>query len=342
MVHNFTCSLFYDTEKGIYTTIPRSEIDFHKLIEIYQSPLVKHITEKIRVADEQEKKLLKKQLPFITPYGTFKPSRQQVNISHFNKQLLCLDIDGLKENEVELIKAILIPQQSTLLCAVSPRGKGIKALVFISDLIPLHNCYNTLKLNIFEIAEKLELSSFIKNIDFAQFKPTQPWFISFDENLYFNYTPQPLNIKLIEYKEFVIVDEVDFDAIEQVKTTTNFLEPIDYRINQYFFKTVEGLIKFFACCGDGNRHSNIIKVQIVASWIHYAPQLEDKIKEILLNACCSMYGSRKEAEQNNVPKSFEKAWNTAPIKRNDTIEQIINDKKYNVSVKGLISQNQYR
>ena len=69
--------------------------------------------------------------------------------------------------------------------------------------------------------------------------------------------------------------------------------------------------------------------------------MEDKIKEILLNACCKMYGSRKEAELNNVPKSFEKAWKNAPIKRNDTIEQIIHDKKYNISAKALL-QNQYR
>jgi hypothetical protein len=305
--------------------------------------LVKHITEKIRVAEEQEKKILKKQLPFITPYGTFKPTRANINIEHFNKNLLCLDIDGLKENQVELIKAILTIQQSTLLCAVSPRGKGIKALISISDTIPLVNCYNTLKLNIHHIAENIGLTEFVSKIDFAQFKPTQPWFISFDEDLYFNYQPQPLNIKLIEYKEFIAVGTVDFDAIEQVKSTSDFLEPINYRINQYFFNTVKGLIKFFACCGDGNRHANIIKVQLVASWIHYAPQLEDKIKEVLLNACCSMYGSQKEAELNNVPKSFEKAWSTARPKRNETIEQIINDIKYHMhdtsSSKGLISQN---
>ena len=59
-----------------------------------------------------------------------------------------------------------------------------------------------------------------------------------------------------------------------------------------------------------------------------------------------MYGTRKEAELNNVPKSFEKAWNTAPIKRNDTIENIINDIKYQkqnmLSIKALTNQNQYR
>lgn len=346
MVHNFKCSLFYDKSKGIYTTIPREEIDIHRLVEIYKSPLIKQITEKIKEADEQTKKALKKQLPFITPYGTFKPTRANVNLNYFNSNLLCLDIDGLKENQVELIKAILIPQQSTLLCAISPRQKGIKALVLISDRIPLQNCYNTLKLNLYHIAESIGLTEFVNKIDLNQFKPTQPWFISFDENLYYNLQCVPLNIKLIEYKEHIVIDEVDFDDIEQTKINSSYLEPIEYRINQYFFNTVKGLIKFFACCVDGNRHSNIIKVQLVASWIHYAPQLEEKIKEVLLNACCDMYGTRKEAELNNVPKSFEKAWNNARPKRNETIEQIINDIKYQKqnmsSVKGLISQNQYR
>ena len=348
MVHNFKCSLFYDKSKGIYTTIPREEIDIHRLVEIYKSPLIKRITEQIKLADEQTKKVLKKQLPFITPYGTFNPTRANINMKHFNCSLLCLDIDGLKENQVELIKAILITQQSTLLCAVSPRGKGIKALVSISDRIPLESCYNTLKLNLHHVAESIGLTEFVNKIDPSQFKPTQPWFISFDENLYYNLQCVPLNIKLIEYKEHIVIDEVDFEAIEETKSTTSYLEPINHRIEVYFANAVKGLVKFFACCGDGNRHSNIIRVQSVASWIHYAPQLEDKIKEILLNACCGMYGTRKEAELNNVPKSFEKAWKNAPIRRNETIEQIINDIKYQkqheVSAKALvlIGQNQYR
>jgi len=329
MVSNFECSLFYDKSKGIFTTKPCEEIDIHRLIEIYKSPLVQNITEQIKTADEQGKKVLKKQLPFITPYGTFKPTRANVNMQRFNSFLLCLDIDGLKENEVELVKTILIQQQSTLLCCVSPRGKGIKALILINDKIPQENCYNALKLNINHISEHLGLTKFTNKIDFAQFKPTQPWFISYDENLYYNVRCLPLHIKLIEYIQPIFESHnIDFDAIEQKMKSTNFSEPINYRIEQYFFGATKGLVKFFALCIDGNRHANIIKVQLVASWIHYAPQLEIKIKEILLNACCSMYGSQKEAELNNVPKSFEQAWSKAPIKRNDTIEQIINDIKY--------------
>ena len=329
-------SLFYDKIKGIETIKPKQAINFTRLIDIYNSELVKEISSKIKEADEQTKKELKKQLPFITPYGTFNPTRANVNLSSFNCFLLCLDIDGLKENEVQLVKFILTSNNSTLLCAISPRGLGIKALILINDRIPQHECYNTLKLNKNHIAECLGLLQFVNKIDNSQFKPTQPWFISHDTELYVNKNATTLRIHLIPYIEPEIVNEpINFDLINLAEKS-NFRTPINYRIEKYFEYATNNLIKFFALCVDGNRHSSIIKVQTVASWLHYAPQLEAEIKSKLYNACCLMYGSENEAISNNVHKSFERAWKSAPIKQNFTIEEILSDIKYNVSVNQLI------
>jgi hypothetical protein len=342
MVNSLKFSLFYDKKKGIYTTIPHENIDIFKLIKIYKSAYIESTTELIRKADEQTKKELKKQLPFITPYGTFQNNRANINLNHFNNQLICLDIDGLKESEVILVKTILIAQQSTLLCAVSPRGKGIKAFILISDTISLENCYNELKLNRDHIAQSIGLENYVSKIDLAQFRPTQPWFISFDENLYFNEKCIALKIDLIEYSEnrkerLYFRDEVESENHRDtlgIKPHTEceinplFMTPIKYRISVYFNNAVNGLIKFFAVCPEGKRHTNIIKVQLVASWIHYAPELEDTLKNALLDACCKMYGTYEEAERNNVPKSFEIAWSKAPKLWNKTIEQILHDIKY--------------
>lgn len=334
MVNSLKFSLFYDTTKGMYTTEPRREINFDRLIEIYKHDTTKGITEKIRLEQDKAKQQeLKKQLPFITPFGTFAPTRANVNITHFNSRLIPLDIDDLEPHEIELIKFNLTSNYSTLLCNISPRGKGIKALILINDYIPLEDCYNTLKLNRYHIAECLGISEFWTKIDFQQFKLPQPWFIAYDENIFINKNCKALDVKLIPYHKPVIIDEpIDFYTINNVLDTTKYLEPINYRIKIYFQNAVNGLIKLFACCSEGNRHSSIIKVQSIASWIHYAPQIESEVKESLLNACCKMYGSHKEAEANNVYKSFEDAWKKAPIKQNKTIEGIINDTKYKTSI----------
>jgi hypothetical protein len=70
-----------------------------------------------------------------------------------------------------------------------------------------------------------------------------------------------------------------------------------------------------------------VKVQKVASWLHYAPHLEEGIKENLLNAVVTMYGNERNATLNNAQKSFAEAWNKAPLNTNPTIEAIIHELK---------------
>jgi len=325
LVEQLIFSLFYDVSKGIYTTQPTSAINFKKLVEVYNSKLVQQVTSEIKTADETTKKELKKQLPFITPYGTFSPSRSNVNMTSFNSHLLCLDIDGLKENEVQLVKFILTSNHSTLLCSVSPRGRGIKAFVMLKAVIPQDECYNTLKLNKNHLASLLGLEQFVSKIDLAQFKPTQPFFIAHDPEMYVNENCTPLALRLITYTPPVRnIEQVNFDLINLTERS----EFKDYRITRYFENATNNLLKFFAVCSEGQRHQSIIKVQTIASWLHYAPSLEQDIKTQLYNACCNMYGTEQQAIDNNVHKSFERAWKTAPIRQNMTIEQILADPKY--------------
>lgn len=314
LVNNLRFSLFYDPQKGIYTTVARQQITFKRLISIYEAEGVKKVTEELQKANDKDKPELKKFLPFITPYATFNPTRNKQGVESFNSSLIVLDIDNVSNSDARHIKEILSKQTSTLLCAISPRGRGVKAFILISDIIPLNECYNTLKLNKERIAESIGLTKFIEHIDNAQFNITQPMFIAFDELLYYNELAKPLNITLTKYVEPII---------ERVKIT-NVPIHAKSRIESYLINSTNNLIEFFALCNEGNRHANIIKVQTIASWIHYAPGLENDLKQRLYNACCSMYGNEKEALRNGVKRAFDKAWNT-DNKANNSIEFIINE-----------------
>lgn len=313
-------SYFYDVEKGIYTTEPKGTILFDVLLKTYKSDYVRLSTEAIRIAPEDHRPKLKKALPFITPYGTFLPTRKKDNICHFNNSLVALDIDGLTINSAQTVKAILSKQQSTILCVISPRGCGVKALILLKDIIPLEECYNTLKLNKMNIAQSLQLFDYVDNIDNAQFNITQPMFIAFDENLYYNLYPIPLDIVLLKY-EPPKIEHIEF---------TNVPETAKNRIEAYLINTTNSLIKSFAFCCEGNRHANIIKVRTIASWLHYAPGLEYQLKNALYDACCMMYGDEKNAIRNGVKRSFNDAWNTHQ-RGNTTIEGIINEIKSKAS-----------
>jgi len=314
IVDTLKFSLFYDVKKGIFTTTPTKQITFKRLSEIYASDFVKHITKELQKANEVDKPELKKQLPFITPFGTFAPTRKKDNIEHFNSSLIALDVDNLTIAEALQVKQILSNNQSTLLCSISPRGKGVKAFILINDSIPLEECYNTLKLNKNSFIRLLGLSEFTENIDNAQFNITQPMFIAYDENLYLNLDAEPLKVKLQVYQA---------PQIERVNIT-NVPIQANNRIEAYLINATSKLEQFFAVCSEGNRHANIIKVQAISSWLHYAPQIENDIKQRLYNACCSMYGNEKEALRNGVKRAFEQAWNTHP-KANNSIESIINE-----------------
>lgn len=314
-------SMFYDPEKGIYKKEPKKIIDFDELIRIYKSEKLKEVTEYVREASsktEYEKR--KKQLPYITPYGTFKPTRKGENIKHHNSNIIALDIDGLTSDQSKSIAKHITQQPGAMIVTVSPSEKGVKALILIDSHIDMDGDpkrpYQVLKLNLNIIADTLGIQSASDYIDLSQFNLTQPLFLNYDPLFYYNASPEPLHVDLME---FVPVEVENIHDFTKMNVTSS-------RIDRYIINATNNLVEFFAVCSKGNRHNNIIRVQAISSWMHYAPHLHDEVKRTLLNAVIGMYGSRYKANQSNAVKTFETAWNTTP-KRNETIEQIINDIK---------------
>lgn len=311
MENNLRFSLFYDKEKGIFETTPHKQITFNDLVDIYQSDWLRIRTNYLlEAATDEERQERKKELPFITPYGTF-TQRNNSSIEHYNSRLIALDIDGLTPNTATAICKHLATIPATMLSTISPRQKGVKALILIANEMKLEQHFETLKHNKNIIATNLGLTAWADNVDLAQFVLCQPFFLSSAPLFFFNEKPTALNLKLQQYTP---------PQIEEKEFTRN-VSRTD-RVDIYLQRAADNLEQFFASCGAGDRHRNIIRVQSIASWLHYAPHLRLSIKRQLLNAVISMYGDLRTAQKNNAIKTFDNAFNT-PNQANDTIEQII-------------------
>jgi hypothetical protein len=307
-------SLFHDPQKGIFNTTPERVIDFNELIQIYNSDRLKQLTESIQKAKtDEEKKSLKMGLPFITPNGTFS-YRNSDNLIEHNSNLVALDIDELTTESAKRVKSELSKSDACLLVAISPRQRGVKALILIDNELSAKDRYNVLKLNKGTIAKSLNISEFKNNIDTAQFVLTQPFFLAYDSDLYVNIEPSPINLDLIAYVEY-IAPKIE---VSQVPIKAN------NRIEKYILNATDIVNKSFALCGEGNRHSNIIKVQSISSIIHYAPSIGPEVKQSLLNSVIAMYGDEARANKSNAIKSFHASWNETP-RSNNTIESIIDE-----------------
>jgi hypothetical protein len=306
-------SLFHDETQGHFNVSPLKEIGLSELFAIYQSHYLKEKSIQLKDAVGVEKDELKKKLPFITPAGTFTKRKSEL-IQHYNSSLLCLDIDGLTETDAQSLRNHLSKLNGCLFTAVSPRGKGVKALFRTSCEIPLKERYNTLKTNIPNIAKTLGISRISDKIDKAQFVLPQPFFLAYDPNAFYSNTELELELELEKY-EPIVIERTPFTPREFNSSS---------RIEKYLHNACAELVKSFALCGEGNRHSNIIKVKSISSWTHYAPHLESELKQSLLNAVVYMYGDEQNAHRNGAIRTFNQCWETLP-QHNRTIEGIINE-----------------
>jgi hypothetical protein len=308
----------FHSSKGIFETTPIVEsISFKRLIEIYCSKFVQDKTIELQKAIKEDKegkevRELKNHLPFYTTNGSFK-ERNNSSIVEHNDHLIALDIDGLTEAAAIEVKAILSKQPSTILASISPRLKGVKALIIIEGKLFASLRYCTLKDNKTKIAEALGINEYSNNIDKAQFVLSQPCFISFDESLYYNFNPTALSIEL--------------EIIEAKQTATNYSTPppiLNSRIETYLLNSTKKICEQLETTAEGNRHFSIKKISSVCSWLHYAPNIRMYVLESFYNSICVMYGGEKEAKRQGAIRAYNSASN--PIDTaNSTIESIINE-----------------
>jgi RecA-family ATPase len=315
-IENLEFSYFQDAEKGIRNTKPQKTISFNSLANYYYSEDLKRLTEAVTNAtDPEAKKEAKLKLPFITAYGTFS-QRKDENIKKHNAFLIALDIDNLTDIEALAVKDTLAKNPSCLLCCLSPRKQGVKAFILSDESLTTSKRYKTLKTNVSLIAEKLNISEFEANIDLAQFVLCQPFFLAYDERIHINISAKPLHF--------------GFKAHEEYKPTADSFATIPppgakNRIDKYLINAANNLINEYSRLQEGERHRNIVKVNILSKWMHYAPHIEQEIKSSLLGAVVGMYATK--TEKDSAKRSFMDAWTPDIVEANPNIEAIIEEIK---------------
>lgn len=357
-MNGFTMSLFYDTNKGMKAVIPKQHINLQRLIEIYNSDFVKEKTKplmNVNLTDE-EKQILKKQLPFITPYSC-STYRSKENVFHYNSNIICLDFDKLEIKEARLLKHQLSQHDSTILTAISPRQKGVKAIIYLPDtkdvgLIEMENRtphltklvetfdlefnkptqtaieyhYKFQKHNLDAILSKLDIK---QTADISQLKIVQPYLIAHDEELYYNFDAKPLEIEL---SDFVAIERpFYYDAmpgnIEREKATETSNELSHYtkkRIEGFILKKVEFIKNDMLISSGKGRHQKIARCIDVLEKLHYLPEIKNTVIDLLINSITDMYGGSTNAVEGNAYESFNDICAGIIARRCDSIDRIIN------------------
>lgn len=312
------CSLFIG---GITQVIPKRNINLDGLVKLLQSSKQKELTTKIIAAKtDAEKQALKLQSYFFTPYGTFS-YRKDESIIDYNAHVVAFDWDKMEAEQVAKLIAILILNPCCFLCTKSPRQKGVKALIIISEAIPLETHYLTLKTNKNRLLEALGLMEFSEYLDLAQFKLSQPFFLAYDENLHYNPNAKPLQIKLL-----VVVEETQSRnyQLEQLKRDFGFVD-IDQpqSLNDCILQEAQRVIDGFD--PDGSRHPQIAKTKTVFGLLKQYPQntVYDEVFDLFHDAMGELYSSPAEAKAQNAYKSLNDARERAAPIKSDTIEQIL-------------------
>lgn len=320
---------------GINAVIPKETKTFEEVHNILQGNELQQLTAKMIDCDEPaEKQKLKLQQSFITPYGIFS-RRENKSILHHNCHIAAFDFDKLTKQQTAALKAILINNKCVLLCFISGSQHGVKAIILLSDAIPLDNHYLTLKTNAAALLEAIGATEYDEFLDNAQFKLSQPLFLSYDANLHYNPNAIPLKFALI------VPEIIEVEALP-VREVKNYDANTQFRIEAYVNNAIERLCFDFET-HDGARHQQIATVKGVAGlYKGYCLPNEAEAYERLQNSIVAMYGSVSEAKAGNVYKSMQDAWNDAEPLRNETIEAIIKESTLIFASDHEINRSKYR
>jgi hypothetical protein len=308
---------FFHSNKGIQNCNPKGEIDLNELFSLLKSSFLEELTGVIRETTDEEVKIeLKLRLPYITPYGTFS-YRDNKSITSYNSNLIALDFDNLDEITINYIRETIIQSKRAYYVGVSPRGKGIKALIFAGCNFNTENHYLSLKNNSDQILKYLGLDPWTV-LDTNQFKLSQPFFLSYDERAYFNYEPFTLVedfeiLKPYEKEAHIYNNNIPLSEVseESKKRIGRVLEGLYQKLGTHYKNTPEG-----------SRHNSIVKVSNFASYLRqYLPEKETYYKERLLLIVEGMY-SDKERITSRFKESFEVAWDKEPFGYCEPLEKI--------------------
>jgi ribose 1,5-bisphosphokinase PhnN len=230
---------------------------------------------------------------------------------HHN-HIASIDIDNLKTTQqAQEIRDKISKHPSTLLSLLSTRGKGVKALMLIDANYTPDQQHKQLK-NVFKPYLKDYLNIDSDHIDSAQFVLSQPCYLSFDSDMYFNKDAAPLKLDF-NYKEPTRT------PYKKVIVPSTSGARIDKYILSVLANTIDKLNPNTA------RHPQLYKIKILGQLNHYAPHLESEIISCFIESGINMYG--KESMRSNVTANVKAAFNDGlkdPI-NNQVLDEIIRE-----------------
>lgn len=128
--------------------------------------------------DIQGYKDSKGRLPAVTFSGIFNGGHKYDNLSTYNP-IMTLDIDGLKNEELEEVRQRLLGDEYLHALWLSPSGLGLKGLIRIESTFDLHKLYFREMVGYFK-------DKYDANLDRSGSDITRLCFTSYDPNLYYN------------------------------------------------------------------------------------------------------------------------------------------------------------
>jgi len=162
---------------GIQNKHPNKELTPEEVVNLIKSDKYKEQIQKIRSLSKTEALPIKKNLDYITPGGIF-TERSKTNLKE-SSGFAHLDIDDVKEENLEKVKNSIISSKYTHICHLSPSGNGFKVWVKIPK-VKDDDAYK----GFWEaIREEYNLPN---KIDTQAKDISRACFMSYDPNIYYN------------------------------------------------------------------------------------------------------------------------------------------------------------
>lgn len=307
-------SLFH-SDKGIKELNPRGEVDIIQLFKYYHSENLIELSKGVREAIGSSQDQLKMRLPYITPYGIFS-QRENKSITHYNRNLIAIDLDHLELEEIATIRDICRNCENVLLCALSPRNKGLKILAMVNHEFTPENHTTSTKHHKKEILNILGLDHYIDKIDISQFTLSQGFFLCHDPHMIFNLNATAKNTPLQPHTP------------TRKEVVANHSIYNHDRISKYIQGVLNRNVSDLVNAQPGNRHATILlNIKGFGLIRNYAKELEEDYFNKLQNVIEFIYRNNDPEDIVSALRTLYNIQDKATPQSCDKIEEIINDNK---------------
>lgn len=258
-----------------------SQIDLKSALGTIKSPAEIEVFSELRETysvDKNSYSELKKKLPAFAFAGTFKERNRESIENYIGLVVLDIDKIGLKE-DLYRMKKLIVEEDYTAFCFVSPSGYGLKIGVFVDCVQELHeDGFNQVKSYYNNILERISIDESTKDI-------SRLCFTSYDPDIYIN-----------EDSKTFRVDKATSSKVSMCQSATGQLD-ISRQLG-YVINHVDSILGYYK----GNRNNYVSQTAYIAnrhgidkhSVINYFIDLNDLPEDEIIKTVNSAYKNTGE------------------------------------------------